>query len=76
MARSAPWRVNRSPSNTTSGPTWRPIWPGATLHVQKCHSFAPVGVRPGYPGPHAITVQVNGVELGAVAFEVTPAVAS
>jgi hypothetical protein len=43
--------------------------------VQKRHSFAPVGVRPVYPGPHTVSIQVNGVELGAVAFEVTPGVA-
>ncbi len=49
--------------------------PGATLHVQKRHSFAPVGVRPVYPGPHTVSIQVNGVELGAVAFEVAPGVA-
>jgi len=49
--------------------------PGATLHVQKRHSFAPVGVRPVYPGPHTVSIQVNGVEFGAVAFEVAPGVA-
>ncbi|MCX7789192.1 MAG: DNA alkylation repair protein [Chloroflexaceae bacterium] len=49
--------------------------PGATLRLQKRHSFAPVGVRPVYPGPHAISIQVNGVELGVVAFEVAPGAA-
>ncbi len=48
--------------------------PGAILHVQKRHSFAPVGGRPVYPGAHAIAVQVNGVALGAVALEVEPGV--
>lgn len=66
--------MNRSPSNTAEGLQ-------ATLGVagprrdKKCHSLAPVGVRPVYPGPHAITIQVNGVEFGAVTFEVAPGAA-
>jgi 3-methyladenine DNA glycosylase AlkC len=44
--------------------------PGATLRLVKRHSFAPVSVRPIYPGAHHIAVQVNGVILGTAMIDV------
>lgn len=36
--------------------------------VEKRHSFRPIGIRPYYPGGHALEIQVNGRSLGRVAF--------
>lgn len=47
--------------------------PGATLRLLKHHSFAPVAVRPVYPGVHRIAVQVNGVVLGEAMIDVVGA---
>lgn len=44
--------------------------PGASLRVQKQHSFKPVTVRRYYPGAHRIDLQVNGQVLAGVDFEV------
>lgn len=74
MARSALWRVDRSPSNTAEG-LQAPLGVAGARRDKKRHSLAPVGVRPVYPGPHAITIQVNDVEFGAVTFEVAPGAA-
>ena len=38
----------------------------------KNHSFADVSTRKHYPGTHAITLIVNGVERGQLVFELTP----
>ena len=39
----------------------------------KNHSFADTSTRKHYPGIHAITLIVNGVERGTLDFEVLPA---
>ena len=36
----------------------------------KTHAFADVSVRRHYPGVHAVTLIVNGVERGTLSFEV------
>jgi 3-methyladenine DNA glycosylase AlkC len=33
---------------------------GETLAVEKRHSFRPIGIRPYYPGGHAVEIQING----------------
>jgi hypothetical protein len=48
----------------------QPLGPGETLRLVKRHSFAPVSVRPIYPGGHRIALQVNGVVLGALTVDV------
>lgn len=36
--------------------------------VEKRHSFRPIGIRPYYPGQHAVEIQVNGQSLGRTTF--------
>lgn len=40
--------------------TTRRLAPGEAVDVAKRHSFRPIGIRPYYPGRHAIEIQVNG----------------
>jgi len=42
-----------------------------TKQYSKRHSFADVSTRKHYPGKHAITLIVNGMERGTLEFEVT-----
>jgi len=42
---------------------------GQTLQLSKKHSFKPVSIRTLYPGEHAISILVNGAELGKITFQ-------
>ena len=42
---------------------------GERRSVRKVHSFRPITTRVYYPGVHSVSVQVNGVVLGEVSFE-------
>ncbi|MCE1252363.1 MAG: DNA alkylation repair protein [Anaerolineae bacterium] len=44
--------------------------PGESLIINKKHSFAEVTTRRYYPGAHGLEIQVNGVCLGRVEFEI------
>ncbi|MFR8025089.1 hypothetical protein [Eisenbergiella massiliensis] len=41
------------------------------LYTKK-HSFAEVSTRNHYPGPHSVTLIVNGTAVGTLDFEVLP----
>lgn len=49
--------------------TTRQLKPGETARIEKRHSFRPIGIRPYYPGTHAIEIQVNGQTRGRATFE-------
>lgn len=42
--------------------------PGQELTVRKAHSFRPITTRRYYDGPHAISLQINGVASGRQGF--------
>lgn len=42
--------------------------PGASVRVEKCHPFRPIGIRPYYAGAHAIEILINGRSEGRVEF--------
>ncbi|MBN2305411.1 MAG: DNA alkylation repair protein [Anaerolineae bacterium] len=44
--------------------------PGETVPMRKQHSFKTVSTRKHYPGAHAVEIQVNGMILARVEFEV------
>ena len=41
------------------------------VHIEKRHSFRPIGIRPYYPGRHAIEIQVKGRILARAEFDLT-----
>lgn len=47
--------------------------PGARVEVGKKQSFRPIGIRPFYPGPHAVEILVNGQAMGKARFELVMA---
>ena len=47
--------------------------PGQTQTLTKRHALRPTTVRALYPGEHRVEVQVNGVRLGEVSFELAMA---
>lgn len=49
--------------------TKRTLAPGASERIEKTHSFRPIGIRPYYPGRHAIELQLNGRRHGRVEFD-------
>ncbi|MET9565145.1 DNA alkylation repair protein [Streptomyces tauricus] len=53
--------------------TTRTLAPGERVEVTREHSFRPVTTRRYHPGPHAISVQVNGVESDRAEFELAAA---
>ncbi|WP_052720070.1 hypothetical protein [Actinoplanes rectilineatus] len=44
---------------------------GETLTLERRHSFRPISTRRYHPGEHGVSLQVNGVPTGTVAFELT-----
>jgi len=48
--------------------TTKKLKPGEALTVEKRHSFRPIGIRPYYPGRHAIEIQINGRVHARVEF--------
>ena len=49
--------------------TKRLLPPGETLTIEKRIPFQAVSTRTYYPGPHRLELQVNGVIVGGVEFE-------
>lgn len=43
--------------------------PGQTFDVRRSHTFRPITTRRYYSGPHAITLQINGVGTARAEFE-------
>ena len=41
------------------------------LHFEKKHRFKPVSIRRLFPGEHAVTILINGLELGTARFTLT-----
>lgn len=50
--------------------------PGQELTVRKAHSFRPITTRRYYEGPHAISLQINGVASGRQDFHLDLAAGS
>jgi 3-methyladenine DNA glycosylase AlkC len=44
---------------------------GESRRFERRLSFRPISTRVYYPGPHRITLQINGVEQGEVVFDLT-----
>ena len=51
--------------------TTRRLKPGETAEIVKRHSFRRIGIRPYYPGRHAVEIQVNGRVRARAGFELT-----
>lgn len=67
---------HRKANGTLTGKTFKlttaTLAPGAELDVVREHSFRPITTRRYYPGPHAVTLQVNGVPSARTEFELLP----
>ncbi len=48
--------------------TTRVLGPAESCAIAKRHSFKPIGIRPYYPGRHAVEIQVNGRRLAKKTF--------
>lgn len=44
------------------------LGPRATVRVTKRQPFRPIGIRPFYPGEHAIEIQINGQSVARAGF--------
>lgn len=62
-------KANGSQSAKTFKLTTRTVAPGETIEVSREHSFRPITTRRYHPGPHAITLQINGVASDRAEFE-------
>lgn len=47
------------------------LQPGKEIQVRRGHSFRVITTRRYHPGPHGISLQVNGVATATVSFELT-----
>lgn len=65
-------KANGSQTGKTFKLTTATLAPGAHLDVDREHSFRAITTRRYYPGPHAITLQVNGVPSTQTAFKLLP----
>ncbi|MFF2861399.1 DNA alkylation repair protein [Streptomyces rubiginosohelvolus] len=54
--------------------TTRTLAPDEQIQVAREHSFRPITTRRYYPGQHAVSLQINGIESPRAAFELTPPV--
>ncbi|MGN9907622.1 hypothetical protein ACTMTJ_08730 [Phytohabitans sp. LJ34] len=66
--------VHHNKANGTQAPktfklTTGTVRPGESIEVRRVHSFRPITTRRYYAGPHAISLQVNGVETPRAEFE-------
>ena len=68
---------HRKANGTQTGKTFKlttaTLAPGEELAVGRAHSFRPITTRRYHPGPHAVTLQVNGVPTARAVFELLPA---
>ncbi|MFD0502264.1 DNA alkylation repair protein [Streptomyces chiangmaiensis] len=62
-------KANGSQSAKTFKLTTRTLAPGETVEVGREHSFRPITTRRYHPGPHAVSLQVNGVASDRAEFE-------
>lgn len=67
---------HRKANGTRTGKTFklttRTLAPGEQIEVVREHSFRPITTRRYYPGRHAISLQINGVESDRAEFELAP----
>ncbi|MGC0379651.1 DNA alkylation repair protein [Streptomyces sp. SAI-229] len=67
---------HRKANGTRTGKTFRlttrTLAPNERMEVTREHSFRPITTRRYYPGPHAISLQINGVESNRSEFELAP----
>lgn len=52
------------------------LGPRATVRVAKRQPFRPIGIRPFYPGEHAIEIQINGQSAARAVFTLQVAIGS
>lgn len=62
-------RANGSQTTKTFKLTTRTLAPGEQVELSREHSFRRITTRRYYPGPHAVTLQVNGVATDPAVFE-------
>ncbi|MFJ9034553.1 DNA alkylation repair protein [Streptomyces sp. NPDC102274] len=62
-------KANGGRTGKTFKLTTRTLAPDGRIEVTREHSFRPITTRRYHPGPHAISVQVNGVQSARVEFE-------
>ncbi|MGC5566953.1 DNA alkylation repair protein [Streptomyces sp. FR-108] len=62
-------KANGGRTGKTFKLTTRTLAPGERAEVSREHSFRPITTRRYHPGPHAISVQINGVESDRAEFE-------
>lgn len=68
-------KANGTQTAKTFKLTTATLEPGQSLTLERGHSFRPITTRRYYPGPHAITLQVNGVPSQRAEFELLPSTA-
>jgi 3-methyladenine DNA glycosylase AlkC len=66
-------KANGDQTGKTFKLTTRTLAPGERIQVAREHSFRPITTRRYYPGEHAISLQINGVESARADFELTGA---
>lgn len=66
-------KANGTQTGKTFKLTTATLAPGQSLTVARGHSFRPITTRRYYPGPHSITLQVNGVPSERAEFDLLPA---
>ncbi|MEV0241709.1 DNA alkylation repair protein [Streptomyces sp. NPDC050674] len=64
-------KANGGQTGKTFKLTTRTLAPGEQTQVTREHSFRPITTRRYYPGRHAISLQINGVETARADFELT-----
>ncbi|MEU1482802.1 DNA alkylation repair protein [Streptomyces sp. NPDC005752] len=65
-------KANGNLTGKTFKLTTRTLAPGEQMEVMREHSFRPITTRRYYPGRHAISLQINGVESERSEFELAP----
>ena len=66
------YKANGTQTGKTFKLTTATLAPGEVLAVERRHPFRPITTRRYYPGPHAITLQVNGLPSVRAGFELLP----
>jgi hypothetical protein len=63
------YKANGTQAPKTFKLTTGTVRAGESIDVRRVHSFRPITTRRYYAGPHAISLQINGVETARVEFE-------
>ncbi|MBM7443022.1 DNA alkylation repair protein [Streptomyces sp. HB132] len=67
---------HRKADGTRTGKTFklttRTLAPDERIEVTREHSFRPITTRRYYPGTHAISLQINGIESERAEFDLSP----